>query len=362
MVAAVILALATLAAVLVLCLPVPRRSRAGRRQTGRRTLRVPGDFATIQAALDAAADGDTVLVAAGTYRENLVFRGRAVTVTSLSPQDPGVRARTVIDGTGRGATVTFDGQEPYDTVLAGFTITGGTGRLVCVPNLLGSAARAGGGIYLGDHCCPVIRNCVITGNRADLGGGIYTSNVSRALIEDCTLVDNEAILGGGLRTAGDFRTQGDEEPEAGAARKRLTVLRCTISRNRAAIGGGVSVDRNGRPALVENTVCANEAVWDGGGIAVWDRSSPHILRNRIEENRAGQVYGYGGGISIFNSSAGTVAGNTITANSARGELAAAGGGVAVYRSQPELRDNHFAANRAPAGADLHVWGHAHDTE
>ena len=39
------------------------------------TLKVPGDYATIQAAVDAASDGDTISVKRGTYGENVVIDG-----------------------------------------------------------------------------------------------------------------------------------------------------------------------------------------------------------------------------------------------------------------------------------------------
>src|SRR5260370_34055038 len=62
-------------------------------------LHVPGDFATIQAALDAAQPGDTILVDPGTYRENLRFNGKNVTLQGTD--GPG---GTTIQGTG-GTTV-----------------------------------------------------------------------------------------------------------------------------------------------------------------------------------------------------------------------------------------------------------------
>jgi len=57
------------------------------------TIHVPPDQPTIQAGIDVAVGGDTVLVAPGTYVENIDFKGKAITVTSEQGADV-----TVIDG------------------------------------------------------------------------------------------------------------------------------------------------------------------------------------------------------------------------------------------------------------------------
>ncbi len=63
-------------------------------------INVPGDQPTIQAGIDAAFDGDEVVVAEGEYFENINFSGKAITVRSTDPTDPMVVVNTVIDGTG----------------------------------------------------------------------------------------------------------------------------------------------------------------------------------------------------------------------------------------------------------------------
>src|SRR5262245_47267980 len=78
-------------------------------------LNVPADFPTIQAAIDAAFDGDIVLVAPGTYPERIDFKGKAIRVTSSAGA-----AQTTIDGGQGGSVVTFANGEGLDSILERF--------------------------------------------------------------------------------------------------------------------------------------------------------------------------------------------------------------------------------------------------
>ena len=62
------------------------------------TRRVPKDYPTIQDAIDAARQLDTILVSPGKYVENINFKAKLITVTSTNPQDPETVANTIIDG------------------------------------------------------------------------------------------------------------------------------------------------------------------------------------------------------------------------------------------------------------------------
>jgi len=86
------------------------------------TINVPGDHSTIQNAINAAADGDTVEVEAGNYLENIDFSGRAITVVSVDGA-----VLTTIDGNLAGSVVVFQSGEGSASVLEGFTIRNGSG-------------------------------------------------------------------------------------------------------------------------------------------------------------------------------------------------------------------------------------------
>lgn len=143
------------------------------------TTSVPSDYPTIQAAIDASQDGDTIIVQPGTYMENINYNGKAITITSTNPKYPSVVAATIIDGNSQGSVVTFSSGESQDSILMGFTIQHGTGTLI-------DGKRYGGGIYCGDNSSAAIRYNKIINNSADVGGGIYLQGNSFPTLEGPT--------------------------------------------------------------------------------------------------------------------------------------------------------------------------------
>lgn len=85
-----------------------------------RTIRVPADQPTVQAAIDAAATGDTVLVASGIYFENLTIATKQITLTSSDGA-----AKTFLDGRGSGPVLKIRNNTNLATSVSGFTIQNG---------------------------------------------------------------------------------------------------------------------------------------------------------------------------------------------------------------------------------------------
>jgi len=127
-------------------------------------------YSSIQTAIEAANNGDTVLVYPGRYYENIDYIGKSITVCSLeaTTNDSTYINSTIIDGNQNGSCVVFRTQEQNATIR-GFTITNGIGEPVFADHL-----RRGGGIFILQANQVNVVNCYITNNKAAMGAGILS--------------------------------------------------------------------------------------------------------------------------------------------------------------------------------------------
>ncbi len=138
-------------------------------------------FDAIQEGVDAASNGDTVMVAPGTYFENVEITGDGITLQSEEGPE-----LTILNGTQSGSCVWC--RDKTDVVIDGFTTTNGSGTWDDFWNRL-----AGGGIYCRGSSI-VIRNNIITGNTADGGkssGGVAIYNYSTVLLTGNIISNND---------------------------------------------------------------------------------------------------------------------------------------------------------------------------
>ena len=130
---------------------------------------VPSQYSTIQSAIDAASDGDTIIVQPGTYDGNLQWDVNNLTLTSVNPKDPCVINATVIEG--GNIIVQFD-PAVNGGLLTGFTI---------------------GGEYYGSGSCGVLGNNVTTATIShciirNMSNGVvaWSGAISHCIIRDNT--------------------------------------------------------------------------------------------------------------------------------------------------------------------------------
>ncbi|MHC4655194.1 MAG: choice-of-anchor Q domain-containing protein [Planctomycetota bacterium] len=271
-------------------------------------LLVPSEYKTIQAAINAAANGDTVIVADGTYtgsgNRDIDFKGKAITVMSENGPE-----KCIIDCQSDGRGFNFHKGEDANSVVDGFAITNGY-------------ATHGGGIFC-SNASPRIIGCTITHNSAYHTGGISSTENSSPTISDCTITDNSCeVAAGGL---GFFRSSvppkvnkciiaGNNSTRSGPGAiwchvSSPIITNCVIAYNfgRSHSGGIQCTDSS--PVITNCIISGNSSSYRPGGIHC-DNASP-IIRNCII---SGNSADFGSGLYSGSASAPKIINCTISDN------------------------------------------------
>jgi len=266
------------------------------------------DFDNIQAAINAASDGDEIIVYPGTYTsaagEVVDMLGKEIWLHSS--EGAGV---TIIDGEDARRGVLCNSGETSNTIIEGFTITNGhnsdngggmfnydSSPILTDCSFMNNTAPYGGGMYNnGSNSNPTLTNCTFIGNSADYGGGMHNSSSSSPTLTDCTFTGNTANNnGGGMYNVFDL--------------SNLTLTYCTFTNNTAGNSGGGMFNNNNSPTLTNCTFESNSATNGGGGMFNYNNSNPTLTDTTVCGNTPDQIY------SDEDSDSGWVdgGGNTIT--------------------------------------------------
>ena len=230
-----------------------------------------GDYPTIQAAISAAADGDTIALQDGTFagdgNRDVDFFGKGILVRSQSG-DP---SSCVIDcDGGPGAAhrgFVFSSGEGSSSVLTGLSIVHGY-------------AETGGAIVC-DQASPSIENCWLLDNEAVKGGALFLSTAN-PVVAGCVFRDNYATDRGGAVSSMVYGSN-------------PTFCDCWFESNRCAVGGGGAVQIKYSEGLFERCTFLNNIAGDsGGGVCMgMDGPGPEIRDCVFDSNWASGRHGGG---------------------------------------------------------------------
>jgi hypothetical protein len=233
-----------------------------------------GDAPFIQAAVDSAADGDTVMVWPGTYLEEPLARvwifAKSLTLISKAGSEA-----TSIRG-----SVYATGNDDSEVSLVGFTIVSNGGepigvwqiKSILIEDFTVRGYRHVSVVHAWEDVA--IRGAVFRDNVRELsldpGGALYVSVRSRGEIENCRFIDNSDLEG----TAGALHA----DASAGA---ELTISNCLFSGNRGRLAGAIRFT-GGRLVMRGNTFVDNRS--DDYGAANLELTSCEITENAFSWN------------------------------------------------------------------------------
>ncbi len=339
-------------------------------------IHVPEDYPTIQQGINAAASGDTILVAEGTYYENINFLGKKpliVTSEFLMDADTNHISNTIINGSqpanpDSGSVVIFTSGEDTTSVLCGFTITGGTGTFLAAAG----NGRAGGGLFItgsgGKLLNNHIENNFVYNEGWVSGGGITAAGPDVPLewlvLRNNRINNNQAISENDLADGGGFYGS-----------YNLILKDNQISYNRAdgylgGNGGGVVVIGSGpiEIDISENEITHNEAEATtgtmnynalGGGISLLFDITGHVSDNVISYNRINAPgnhvsHGAGAFIEYITSNGFVFENNIVNQNFAITTQNCHGGGLSLYRSGGLYQNNVIQNNSVSHAGGINI--------
>ena len=302
---------------------------------------IPGDYPTIQAALDDLKNGplpsgEVINVLPGTYYEALTYAEapKSFTLKSVAGAE-----LTIIDATGTDRSTVFIRDTAANIIIDGFTITGGDNR-------------DGGGLSF-SNASAVLKNSIVEDNYGYHGGGMQLF-ASTSTIDNCIFRNNVAS-----KSAGGITVVNGSH---------VTILDSKILDNIAgavdsiASGGGVRLG-NSTVIIRGSEISGNHAKFAGGGVfaigefdSAYGETSLTIEDSLVSGNSVihdtGYPIGAGGGVHIEANVSAFVTNSVIVDNISSGK----GGGLNTFQANFEIVDTLIEYNQALAGTGGGIHG------
>ena len=264
-----------------------------------------GDYLTIGEAIEAAVEGDTLLVAPGEYvgtnNRNMDPLGKDLTIVGTAGSES-----TIINCENAGRGFTFLNSE-NSTYVVGLTILDGDtdgevpgGSVVCdgaSPTFLdcvflSSFADAGGGAVQCVDASPTFQDCQFIDNRGRFGGGLISKGSSHPVLTDVLFEGNDAAWTGGMRCEGggatltnvtfrDNRSSNTGGGFVGAGEGNYSIAHCVFVGNVAedGIGGGVACGAG--TLSVSNCTFSGNSATSGSAAGVKDETGVLLIDTSI---------------------------------------------------------------------------------
>jgi hypothetical protein len=317
-------------------------------------LLVPAQYSTIQAAMDAAQAGDTVLVSPGTYTdcthptEGPESTNACVIMKSgVTLRGDGLSGAVIIDAISAGRGIFIENVS--DCAVENLTVTGAYADIYGAAILIRQVdstveindvrvdQNLDGGIICIDGASPVITGTIMSNNVAKQGGGLAIEENSSPLVSGCRVTGNEAPSGAGI-----FIRSGCSP----------TITETTVDNNTITAaygnGGGICV-QDASPTISDCNIHSNITLGYGGGVAFVSGGGGLMTDCLVSGNDAAGTYSLGGGVAT-SQSAPTLRNLTITGNTATGFFAEGGGLDISFTPAPLVEGCTIADNTAsPSG-------------
>ena len=267
-------------------------SMAGKAQI----LNVPGDYPTIESAVIAANNGDTVLIAAGTYYESDI---QLAEFDGTGGKDIAISGETEPDGSPAVTIQVSGGQRAFNDYRSSSHV----GEGLIFENLIiqgGGAYSGGGGAIRLYNSTASIHNCwFIDNNSSQNGGGaVHISYSNIPAITSCRFLNNyTGIQGGAVHVSFNVN---------------VTFENCEFEYNIANYGGALFVQRNS-VAVIENCKISNNTTYGEAGAGIYlSETTCYINNSEISNNHTTHWTdgGIGGWKSVLTVDHSTICGNT----------------------------------------------------